>query len=72
MSITTPDNINNKRFRSYDDPISMLDRGATMTVKNPTTLQKYLNIKTPATMSEMVGTTLDNHSYDNFNKKTTR
>ena len=34
-SITAPDGINNKRYRNYDDPISMLDRGAAMTVKDP-------------------------------------
>ena len=47
-SMTTPDNVNNKRFRKYDDPISMLDRGATMSVKNPLTVQNYLTIKSPS------------------------
>ena len=32
-STTTPDNINSKRFRTYGDVISALDRGATMSVK---------------------------------------
>ena len=43
-SMTAPDGINNKRFRNDDDPVGMLDRGATMSVKDPITLQKYLNI----------------------------
>ena len=38
-SMTAPDGINNKRYRNYDDPVSMLDRGATMSVKDPITLQ---------------------------------
>ena len=42
-SMTTPDNIDNKRFRNSDDPISMFDRGATMSVKNPLNIQTYLN-----------------------------
>ena len=48
MSMTTPDNINNKRLRNNDDPISMFDRRATMVDKNPSTIQKYLNIKSPS------------------------
>ena len=40
MSMTTPDNINNKRFRTNDDPISMFDRGATMVDKKPLTIHQ--------------------------------
>ena len=69
MSITSPDNINNKRFRNYDDPISMLDRGDTMNVKNPMTMQNYLNIQNPWNIAEMVSKVLDNHSYGNFNNQ---
>jgi hypothetical protein len=32
-SISTPDNIDNKRFRNIGDPVSILDRGATNAVK---------------------------------------
>ena len=53
-SMTAPECSNNKRFRKYDDPVSMLDRGATMSVKDPITLQNYLNIKTPSTIEQMV------------------
>ena len=65
-SMTAPDGINNKRYRNYDDPISMLDRGATMSVKDPLTLQNYLNIQSPSTISEVVTKMLNNHSYDKF------
>ncbi len=64
----SPDGINNKRYRNYDDPVSMFDRGATMSVKDPLTLQNYLNIKTPSNISEDAGKLLNNHSYDNFTK----
>ena len=65
-SITTPDNINNKRYRNYDDAVSMFDRGSTMSVKNPLTLQNYLNIKSPSNIAEVATKLLDNHAYDNF------
>ena len=65
-SMTAPDGINNKRYRNYDDPVSMFDRGATMSVKDPLTLQNYLNIKTLSNISEVVTKMLNNHSYDNF------
>ena len=50
ISMTTPDSIDNTSFRTYDDPISMVDRGATMSVNNPLTVQNYLNIKSPSHM----------------------
>ena len=53
-SMTAPDGINNKRYRNYDDPVSMLDRGATISVKDPLTLHNYLNIKTPSNISQGV------------------
>ena len=62
--MTTPDNISNNRFRKYDDPISMLDRGSTMSVKNPRTIQAYLNIKNLINMVDVVTKALDNHGYD--------
>ena len=52
-SLTVPDNINNKRYRNYDDAVSMFDRGSTMSVKNPLTLQNYLNIKSPSNIAEV-------------------
>ena len=65
-SMTAPDGINNKRYRNYDDPVSMFDRGATMSTKDPLTLQNYLNIKTPSNI-EQVGTKMfKNHSYAMF------
>ena len=67
-SMTAPDGINNKRYRNYDDPVSMFDRGATMSVKDPLTFQNYLNIKTPSNISEVVTKMLNNHSYDIFTK----
>ena len=66
LSMTTPDNINNKRYRNYDDPVSMFDRGATMNVKNPLTIQNYLNIKSPSNIAEVATKMLNNHAYDNF------
>ena len=69
MSVTPPDNINYKRFWTYDDPISMLERGATMNVQNPMTIQKYLNIENPSTIANMAAKALDKHSYDNFDKR---
>ena len=71
-SITQPDNINNNSFRNYDDPVSMLDRGATTTVKDPITLQHYLNMKTPSNIAQMVAKALNNHSYESFDKQTNR
>ena len=53
-SMTAPDGVNNKRRRNYDDPVSMLDRGSTMAVKDPITLQNDLNIKSPSNIAEMV------------------
>ena len=65
-SMTAPDGINNKRSRNYDDAISMLVRGSTMSVKDPLTLQTYLHIKTPSTISQVVTNMFNKHSYDNF------
>ena len=42
-SVTAPDGINNKRYRNYQDPVSLLDRGATMSVKDPINVKVYLN-----------------------------
>ena len=66
ISMTTPDNINNKRFRNYDDRISMFDRGATMVDKNPLIVQNYLNIKSPSNIVDVVHKLLNNHTYDKF------
>ena len=57
-SMTAPDGINNTRYRNCDDPVSMLDRGATMSVQDPITLQNYLNIKSPSTIAEVVAKAL--------------
>ena len=64
--MTAPDGINSKRYRNYDDSVSMLDRGATMPVKDPLTLQNYLNIKSPSTISQVVTKLFNNHSYEKF------
>ena len=52
--MTAPDRVNNKRCRNYDGPVSTLDRGSTMSVKDPMTLQNDLNIKSPSNIAEMV------------------
>ena len=65
-SMTAPDGITNQMYRNYDDPVSMLDRGATMSVKDPLTLQDFLNIKSPSTISQVFTKLLNDHSYDNF------
>ena len=44
----------------------MLDRGATMSVNNPLTIQNYQNIKSPSTIVDVITKTLDKHSYDKF------
>ena len=44
----------------------MLDRGATMSVNNPLTIQNYLNIKSPSTIVDVITKTLHNHSYEKF------
>ncbi len=46
----------------------MIDRGATMTVKNHMTIQNYLNIKSPSNMVDVIIKNLDNHGYDKFIK----
>ena len=71
-SMTAPDGINHNRYRNYDDPVSMLDRGATMSVKDHMMLQNYLNIKSPSNIAEMVTKALNNHSYANFDNKPNR
>ena len=52
--MTAPATINYRRFRTYDDPMSMLDRGATMSVKNHMTIQKYPNIKRPSNIVDVL------------------
>ena len=52
--MTAPDGVNNNKCRNCDDPVSMLDRGATVSVKDPITLQHFLNIKSPAHIAEVV------------------
>ena len=64
--MTAPGGINTKRYRNCDDPVSMLDRGPTMSVKDPLTLQNYLKIKSPSSISQVVTKLLTNHSYDKF------
>ena len=44
ISMPTPVNINTKGLEKYGDVISVLDRGATMSVKNHMTIQNVLNI----------------------------
>ena len=46
----------------------MIDRGATMTVKNHMTIQNYLNIKSPSNMVDVIIKNLDNHGYGKFMK----
>ena len=70
-STTTPDNINITTFRNYDDPISMLDKGATMNVKHPRPIRNYLNIKIPSNFANLVAKALDTYSYDKFEQQNT-
>jgi hypothetical protein len=67
-SFTTPDTIDNKRFRNVGDPISILDRGATSAVK-PSLLMNLASIITDnntVNTSGVVLQALDNHSDDGF------
>ena len=57
-SITAPDGINHKCYRNYDDPISMLDRGSIMTVKDP--------LDYTSTIQEIGIKLLNDHSYTKF------
>ena len=57
-SMTVPDGMNNKRYRNYDDPTSMLDRGSSMTVKDPVNYSSYI--------LHIGNKMLNNHSYNNF------
>jgi pimeloyl-ACP methyl ester carboxylesterase len=70
-SITSPDNIDNKRFINIGDPVSILDRGATNAVK-PSVLMNLASLTTDnntVTTSDVVLQALDNHSYDGFGKQ---
>jgi pimeloyl-ACP methyl ester carboxylesterase len=70
-SITTPDNIDNKRFRNIGDPVSILDRGGTNAVK-PSLLMNLSSLITDnntVNTSDVVLQALDNHSYDGFGKQ---
>ena len=67
--MTAPDGVNNKRYRNYDDPVSMLDRGATMSVKDPITLKNQLIIVTPSNIAQMVTKAGNVPGNANFDKK---
>jgi pimeloyl-ACP methyl ester carboxylesterase len=70
-SISTPDNIDNKRFRNIGDPVSILDRGATNAVK-PSLLMNLASLITDnntVNTSDVILQALDNHSYDGFGNK---
>jgi pimeloyl-ACP methyl ester carboxylesterase len=70
-SITTPDNIDNKRFRNIGDPVSVLDRGATNGV-SPSLLTNLASLVTDnitVSTSGVILQALDNHSYNNFGKQ---
>ena len=60
-STIAPDGINNKSYRNYDDPISMLDRGSIMTVKDP--------IDYSSTIQDIGTKMLNDHSYNKFTNK---
>lgn len=65
-SMTTPDNINNKRYRNYQDPVSILDRGATMNVKNQLNVKDYQNLNYISNVKDIATKALNNHGYENF------
>jgi hypothetical protein len=70
-SISTPENIDDKRFRNIGDPVSILDRGATNAVKP----SLFMNLASISTDNNVVNTSgvvlqaLDNHAYDGFGKQ---
>jgi hypothetical protein len=66
-SITTPDNIDNHRYRNYGDPVSMFDRGAESNLKS-TVGEHYANAWREQNPHEFWQGVLDAHSYDNFNR----
>jgi hypothetical protein len=69
--ITTPDNIDNKRFRNIGDPVSILDRGATNGVSPSllTNLASLITDNNTVSTAGVVVQALDNHSYNNFGKQ---
>ena len=73
MSMTTPDNVNNHRYRNYGDPISMFDRGAESRVKG-SAVKRYgtaaakLYLDGEVDAAGILGGALAAHSYDNFDK----
>ena len=73
MSRTAPDNINNRRYRNYGDPISIFDRGAESRVKGNvlkqygTAAAEFYNEGTVDPRGILNGA-LDAHSYNNFDK----
>ena len=70
-STTTPDNVDNKRFRNIGDLVSILDRGATSGVQHYVLLNLAPIVidHNTLTTSDVVLQALDNHSYDGFGKQ---
>ena len=73
VSWTTPDNVNNHRYRNYGDPISIFDRGAESRVKGDAV--KQYGIAAAEFYSEgkvdskaLLHGALSAHSYNNFDK----
>ena len=72
MSRTTPDNVNNKRYRNYGDFISIFDRGAESRVKGDvlesygTAAAQFYN-DGAADPRGILNGALSAHSYNNFN-----
>ena len=66
VSMTAPDGINNKRYRNYNDPVSMFDRGATMGLKDQLDIKDYLNLNYISNVKDIGTKMLNNHAYDNF------
>ena len=71
VSWTTPDNVNNHRYRNYGDPISIFDRGAESRVKGDAV--KHYGIAAAEFYSEgtvdrkaILHGALSAHSYNNF------
>ena len=66
-SITTPDNIDNHRYRNYLDPVSMFDAGAESNYK--ASAAKTMAMAIFSGNPEKIGQgILDAHSYDNFDQ----
>jgi hypothetical protein len=64
-SLTTPDNVDNHRYRNFGDPFSIFDRGAEINYKPSTAIHYGLAYKDKNPVEFWNGV-LDSHTYKNF------